>query len=256
MLDIIEQAFNELTPVFPQIKNFDYVKEGEFKPFILDNLPRAIDHTLLRPDVTSSEVIEHCNDALKFDVFSVCVNTSQLKVVKNHLKGSEQKVCVVIDFPFGQSSSELRNQQTQWALENGADEIDIVACHTYLKNKDYEGYLQDLQKVCEGAIEFSTKKQFNHPVIKVIIETSLLSNLEIAIASLLVRISGADYVKTSSGFIGEGAKLDHVRLMRRCVGLHLGVKASGGIRDRETALQFLDNGASRIGTSSTAKILS
>lgn len=208
---------------------------------------KCFDHTILRPDATEADVIKICKEAREYGFASVCVNEYYTELVKKELDGSDVKVCVVVGFPLGASSSVVKAYETAQAACKGADEIDMVINVGALKDGKYDIVESDIKAVrqaCEGK------------TLKVIIETCLLTDEEKVKACKLAVSAGADFVKTSTGFSTGGAAVSDVALMRRTVGDSVGVKASGGIRDYNTAEAMLDAGANRLGTSATVKIVS
>jgi len=217
---------------------------------IPDNLEIAgkIDHTLLKPDATREEISQLCFEARKYNFASVCVNPIHVPLCKNLLRGSSVKVCSVIGFPFGATTPEVKVFETHQAIENGADEVDMVINIGALKDKNYELVARDIRGV--------VKEAHAHDVlVKVIIETALLTNEEKKIACLLAKEAGADYVKTSTGFSKGGATVEDVALMRRTVGPLMGVKAAGGVHTREDFEKMVIAGATRIGASAGVKIV-
>lgn len=206
---------------------------------------KLFDHTILKADATKAQVVKICEEAKEHQFMSVCVNSYYTALVAELLKGSGVKVCTVVGFPLGQMSTAAKAAETELAVADGAEEIDMVINVGALKDKEYEVVLADIKAV---------KKACGQALLKVIIETCLLTDDEKAKACEISRAAGADYVKTSTGFSTGGAKAEDVALMRKCVGEELGVKASGGIRDRETAEKMIEAGASRLGTSATIEI--
>jgi deoxyribose-phosphate aldolase len=212
----------------------------------LKNLASYIDHTILKPETTESQVRQHCKEAMENQFFSVCINTSFIPLCKGLLKNSGVKVCAVIGFPLGAMSTAAKAYETKWAVENGADEIDMVIQIGFLKEHQYDYVRDDIAKVVEAAQ--------GHKV-KVIIETSLLSRDEKIMACQLSKDAKAHFVKTSTGFGGGGATVEDVQLMKSIVGEGLEVKASGGIRDLATAEALVRAGATRLGTSSGVQLV-
>lgn len=210
---------------------------------------KVFDHTILKPDASKDAVIKICNEALEYNFASVCVNQCRVKLVSELLKGSDVKTCAVVGFPLGATSSKVKAYEAQCAIEDGATEIDMVINIGALKDKEYELVLDDIKavrNVCEpGKI-----------TLKVIIETCLLTDDEKIKACELSLEAKADFVKTSTGFSTGGATTEDVALMRKVVGDNAYVKASGGIRDKETALKMVNAGADRLGTSATVNIVS
>lgn len=208
---------------------------------------KYFDHTILKPDATKAEVIKVCSEAKKYGFASVCVNGYYTSLVKRELEGTDVKTCVVIGFPLGAGSIEVKAYETASAVKNGADEIDMVINIGALKDREYDYVKSDIEAVrsaCAGK------------TLKVIIETCLLTDDEKEKACRLSVEAGADYVKTSTGFSTDGATVHDVALMKRAVGNYAKVKASGGIRDYHTAQAMIEAGADRLGTSATVKIVS
>ncbi|MGV3024341.1 deoxyribose-phosphate aldolase [Clostridium thermobutyricum] len=211
-----------------------------------NELAKMIDHTLLKQDATQKGIEKLCKEALEYKFASVCVNPTRVKEASELLKGSEVKVCTVIGFPLGATTTEVKAFETKNALDNGANEIDMVINVGKLKDGDLEFVKKDIQAVVN-----ETK---GRGIVKVIIETCLLTDDEKVIACKLSKEAGADFVKTSTGFSTGGATEKDIKLMRETVGNDMGVKASGGVRDREFALALIENGASRIGASASIEI--
>jgi deoxyribose-phosphate aldolase len=212
------------------------------------SLARMIDHTLLKPDATADKIAQLCFEAKKYHFASVCVNPTNVKLCADLLRNSDVKVCTVIGFPLGATSTEVKVFETKNALENGATEIDMVINIGALKAGDTELVAKDIHEVVKVAHAAGA-------LIKVIIETALLTDDEKVIASLLAKEAGADFVKTSTGFSSGGATVHDVALMRKAVGPDLGVKAAGGIHTHEEAEQLIAAGATRIGASAGIKII-
>lgn len=207
---------------------------------------KLFDHTILKADATSEQVRAIVEEAKGYGFASVCVNSYYTKYVAELLKGSGVKTCTVVGFPLGQMSTKAKCAETQIAVEDGAEEIDMVINVGALKEGLYDEVKEDIAQV---------KKSCGPALLKVIIETCLLTDEEKKMACKLAVMAGADYVKTSTGFSTGGATAEDVALMRGVVGDGVGVKASGGIRDTETALKMVEAGASRLGTSATIKIV-
>ena len=210
-------------------------------------LAKYIDHTLLKPDTTDSQIEKLCQEADTHGFFSVCVNPTHVKLSAELLKDSDTKVCTVIGFPLGASTSTVKAYETVDAIENGADEIDMVINIGALKSGKHDLVREDIAAVVEAA---------NDTLVKVIIETSLLSDDEKRVVCQLAKEAGCDFVKTSTGFSGGGATVEDVELMKTVVGENIEVKASGGVRSREDALAMIEAGATRIGASSGIAIIS
>ena len=207
---------------------------------------KYFDHTILKADATEAQVAKICNEALENDFMSVCVNQYYTKFVAEKLAGSNVKVCTVVGFPLGMSDTRVKAFETKAAIEDGATEIDMVINVGALKDGKYDYVLNDIKTLKEVCGDI---------VLKVILETCLLTDEEIEKACELSKEAGADFVKTSTGFSTAGAKTHHVALMRKTVGEDMGVKASGGIHNAEEAQSMIDAGASRLGTSATLAII-
>lgn len=211
------------------------------------NVAKYIDHTLLKPEVTETEILALCDEAHEYGFFSVCIQPSWVKTAAEKLAESEVKVCTVIGFPHGAATSEVKAFETKDAISNGADEIDMVINIGQLK----AGNLDYVKKDIESVVNAANKEA----LVKVIIESSLLTEDEVVSVSKICKDAGADFVKTSTGFNGGGASVEAVALMRLTVGDALGVKASGGVRSAEDALKMIKVGATRIGASSGVAIV-
>ena len=212
------------------------------------NLAKMIDHTLLKPDATQQEIAQLCFEARKYGFASVCVNPTWVSLCAQLLQGSQVKVCTVIGFPLGATSSETKAFETENAIRQGATEIDMVINVGALKARDLETVARDIRGVVNAA-------HARNIIVKVIIETVLLTDEEKTIACLIAKEAGADFVKTSTGFAGGGATVHDVELMRRTVGPQMGVKASGSVRTFEDAASMIKAGATRIGASAGVKII-
>lgn len=210
------------------------------------NYNKYIDDTLLKQDATSSQIIALCKEAKEYSFKSVCVNPDFVSLAKNELKDSDVLVCTVIGFPLGANTTATKVFETKDALNNGADEIDMVINVSKVKDNDDEYVKEEISKI---------KEVCGNHTLKVILETCLLTKEEIKRACLLAKEAGADFVKTSTGFSTYGAKVEDVKLMRETVGNEMGVKASGGIRTHQDMLDMINAGATRIGTSSGAKLM-
>lgn len=210
---------------------------------------KYIEHTLLKQDATESDLIKLFDEAKEHKFFGVCVNPNYVRLAKSHLENTDVKVVTVIGFPLGANKTDVKVFETQKAIIDGADEIDMVMNITWLKDKKYNLIIYEIKQI---------KDACNGHNLKVILETDLLTQEEIKTACELCVKGGADFVKTSTGFVknGVGAKAEDVELMYKTVSpFGLKVKASGGIRDKETAEKMIEAGASRIGTSSGVKIV-
>jgi deoxyribose-phosphate aldolase len=212
------------------------------------SLAGFIDHTLLKPDATPDQIAQLCFEARKHGFASVCVNPSWVELCAQLLKGAQPKVCTVIGFPLGASTPEVKAFETQQALDNGATEIDMVINIGALKARDLHLVARDIRGVVMTA-------HARAALVKVILETSLLTDEEKTLGCLLSKEAGADFVKTSTGFSTGGATVADITLMRRAVGPDVGVKASGGVRTYEDAESMIQAGATRIGASAGVKII-
>ncbi len=211
------------------------------------SLIKYIDHTLLKPEATREQVEKLCSEAIEYRFYSVCVNSTWVTLCARRLRGTGVKVCAVVGFPLGAMDSRAKNLETRYAVENGADEIDMVINVGALKSGDLKTVEEDIRAV-RRACRQST-------ILKVIIECALLSDAEKVIACQLSKKAGADFVKTSTGFAAGGAKVEDVALMRRTVGPKMGIKAAGGIRTYEDAVAMIRAGATRIGASAGIAIV-
>ncbi len=210
------------------------------------NLAKVIDHTLLKPTATRADIEKLCQEAKEHGFFSVCINPCWVSAVRDLLKGSGVKTCTVIGFPLGANTTEAKVFEAKNALENGADELDMVINIGALKGKDYQTVSQDIRQIRALGNDF---------VLKVIIETSELTDEEKVKACQLAAEAGADFVKTSTGFSSGGATAHDVALMKKSIPANMQVKASGGVRTREDAQAMLAAGATRLGASSSIKII-
>ncbi len=213
-----------------------------------DELARMIDHTLLKPEATPADVQRVCEEALRYHFASVCVNPVFVPQVAQSLRGSDVKVCTVVGFPLGATSTAAKVCETEIALAQGAQEIDMVLAVGLLKAGDLRAVEADIAAVAAVC-------RAHGALLKVILETALLTDEEKIVACQLAVSAGAHYVKTSTGFSRSGATAADIALMRRTVGPHIGVKASGGVRTYADALAMIEAGASRLGASSSIAIL-
>lgn len=211
-----------------------------------EDLARYIDHTLLKPEATAQQIERLCAEAREHAFFSVCVNGSGVQLARHRLADTDVKVACVVGFPLGAMSADAKRYETEAAIDDGAQEIDLVLNVGRLKDSDDKYLLRELRDVVDAADERT---------VKVILETCLLTNEEKIRACQLVVESGAHFVKTSTGFNAGGATLEDVKLLRQIVGPKFGVKASGGIRDTATALSLIGAGATRLGTSASVAIV-
>jgi len=210
-------------------------------------LARYIDHTILKPDAKEADVIRVCKEALEYKFASVCVNPYYVKLVHSLLQGTEVKVCTVVGFPLGATTKEQKAFEASQAIENGAAEVDMVINIGALKSNKLDEVEEDIRAVAEACK--------GKALLKVIIETCLLTDEEKVTACKIAKKAGADFVKTSTGFSTGGAAVEDIALMRKTVGPEMGVKASGGIRNLEAALKMIEAGATRIGASASVSII-
>jgi deoxyribose-phosphate aldolase len=209
-------------------------------------LAAYVDHTLLKPDASLAQIEKLCAEARQYKFFSVCVNGSWVTAARHFLEGSDVQVASVVGFPFGAMASDVKRYETEVAIDDGAHEIDVVLNVARLKAGDDKYVLRELIDVAEAADE---------RCVKVILETCLLTDADKIRACQLAVDSGAHFVKTSTGFSTGGATIADVKLMRETVGQKFGVKASGGVRDAQTALAMIAAGATRLGSSSGLAII-
>ncbi|MGV6828477.1 MAG: deoxyribose-phosphate aldolase [Flavobacteriales bacterium] len=205
-----------------------------------------IDHTLLKASATKKDIVQLCNEAKEYQFFSVCVNSCYVSLAKLQLKNTDIKVCSVIGFPLGAMSTQAKVFEAKQALTDGADEIDMVMNIGFFKSKDFDAVIDDIKAV---------KSMMPNNILKVIIETCYLDEFEIIKASELVLLSGADFIKTATGFGTGGATINDVKIMKSVVKDACKIKASGGIKDVKTALQYINLGVKRLGTSSGIAIV-
>lgn len=208
--------------------------------------PKLFDHTILKADAGEQAVIKICDEAKEYGFMSVCVNSYYTAFVAEKLKGTDVKVCTVVGFPLGQMSTKAKAFEAACAVEDGAQEIDMVINVAALKDGKYDVVLEDVKAV---------KAACGNALLKVILETCLLTKEEITKACEICVEAKADFVKTSTGFSTGGATAEDIALMRKTVGPDIGVKASGGVRDSKAAVAMVEAGANRIGASATIAIL-
>ena len=218
-------------------------------------LAKMIDHTILKANATQSDIEKLCDEAKKYNFASVCVNPYWVPLASDLLKNSTVKVCTVIGFPLGATSSESKAYETEIAILQGADEVDMVINVGAMKNNQTDIVENDILAVVNSARKIG-KSQNKNIIIKVILETCYLTKDEIKKSCICAKNAGADFVKTSTGFGTYGAKVEDVQLMRKTVGENAGVKAAGGIRDKATTLAMIEAGANRIGCSAGIQIIS
>lgn len=236
--EITEEIYNKINP--DGNKGANGAKPGM-------NIARYIDHTLLKPEATEEQIIKLCQEAREYKFASVCVNPGYVPLASEQLRGSGVKTCCVIGFPLGATSTAAKVAETIDAIKNGANEVDMVINVGEIKSGNWKFVKKDIEEVCLVAR--------GKALVKVILETCLLTKEEIVKASAVSKMAGADFVKTSTGFSKGGATVEDVRLMRQTVGPDMGVKASGAIRDYKTAMAMIEAGANRIGASSSVAIV-
>lgn len=207
---------------------------------------KFIDHTLLKPTATATDIKNLCKEAIDNDFFAVCVNSCYVELAKKELKNSGVKVCSVVGFPLGAIHTDAKAFEAKLAIDNGADEVDMVINLGLIKSQNWEMVQKDIEMV---------KNAIGNHVLKVILETSYLNEEEITKVCEIAVLAQADYLKTSTGFASNGATEEDVRLMKKAVNNQAKIKASGGIRDLSTALTFIKLGVTRIGSSSGVKII-
>ena len=212
----------------------------------MNNINKLIDHTLLKAFATSDDVKKICEEAIKYDFASVCVNPCHVSLVSELLKDSDVRVCTVIGFPLGANTIEIKQAETMDAVSNGAEEIDMVINIGKAKEHDFNYIKEEIEDVVSAA---------NGNLVKVILETCYLSSEEIIEVCKMASIAGAQFVKTSTGFGTGGAKVEDVELMRKNILDTMSVKASGGVRTLDDLNKMVEAGASRIGASSGAAII-
>ncbi|WP_272493482.1 deoxyribose-phosphate aldolase [Rhodocaloribacter litoris] len=212
-------------------------------------LARMIDHTALKPETTEADVHRLCEEARRYCFASVCVNPCWVPVAAGLLRGTPVAVCTVIGFPLGATQTAAKVCEAEHAIRDGATELDMVLNIGKLKSGDYDYTERDVRAVVE------TARAGGRIIVKVILETALLTDEEKVIAAVLAQNAGADFVKTSTGFSRGGATVEDVALLRRVVGHGMGVKASGGVRSREAAEAMIAHGATRIGASASVEII-
>lgn len=211
------------------------------------NINKLIDHTALKPNTNKESILKLIAEAKTYDFASVCVNPCWVALAHQELKNTDVKVCTVIGFPLGANTTEVKVFETKDAIEKGAQEIDMVINIAMLKDKEYDYVENEIHQIVEAAK--------NKAIVKVIIETCLLTDEEKIKACELSQKAGADFVKTSTGFSTGGATVHDIALMRKTVGAEMGVKASGGVHTHEEALAMVEAGATRIGASAGVKLL-
>ncbi len=216
-------------------------------PFDITSLPEYIDHTLLKPNALLHEIHKLCDEAIKYNFYSVCVNSSWVAECQEYMAGAEVGITAVCGFPLGANASDVKAFEAAYCVEHGATEIDMVLPVGLVIEGNYSEVVLDIEKVVQ-AVE-------GEAIVKVILETGYLNEEQIRKACRSAEQAGAFFVKTSTGFGPRGASVEDILLMRKAVSEHIGVKASGGIRDLETAFQMIKAGATRIGASSGAEMM-
>lgn len=234
--------------ILNDFSEFDNSRQNSEIKIDLNDLARMIDHTLLKPEAQLSEIEKLCEEAINYNFASVCVNPSYVSTCFDIVKSSNVKVCTVIGFPLGATTTQSKFQEAQEAIINGAEELDMVINVGKLKDKDYDYVLNDIKTITD-----LSKRHLS--TSKVIIETCILSDEEKVAACLLSKKAGADFVKTSTGFSKGGATVHDVALMKFVVGENMQVKASGGIRSYDDAIAMISAGATRLGASAGIKIV-
>lgn len=214
------------------------------------NIAKMIDHTLLKADAKKEEILKLCGEAKQYGFKSVCINPGWVSVAAKALEGSDVEICTVIGFPLGANTPETKAFETRNAIDNGATEVDMVINIGALKAGDSDDVLADIQAVVNAAATASKKV-----IVKVILETCLLTDAEKELACQLCVKAGADFVKTSTGFSTGGATVADIQLMRKTVGPDLGVKASGGVRSLSDVEKMMAAGANRMGASAGIAIV-
>ncbi|MEG2291157.1 MAG: deoxyribose-phosphate aldolase [Clostridium sp.] len=209
-------------------------------------LAKMIDHTILKPEATEAEIMTLCKEAVEYGFASVCINPSMVRKAAEILEGSEVKVCTVIGFPLGATTTEVKAFETEQTIKDGATEVDMVINVGKLKENNLEYVKNDIAAVVNAAK--------GKALTKVIIESCLLTDEEKVTVCTIAKEVGADFVKTSTGFSTGGATKEDIKLMRETVGPNIGVKASGGVRSNEDAMTMIENGATRIGASASIAI--
>ncbi len=224
----------------------ELVSVEKAKILVKKDIAKLIDHTALRPDTTGVQIELLCKEAREYHFYSVCINSYFIPLAKTFLANSGVKICTVVGFPLGASLSRVKAYEAKEAAKEGADEIDMVINISALKDKDYQKVKEDIEAVV---------RSIKGLTCKVILETALLTDLEKEAGCQIAGEAGAHFVKTSTGFESGGATVEDVQLIRRIVGNHMGIKAAGGIRDYETAVEMVEAGATRIGASKGVEIV-
>ena len=246
---IVEEVMSRMTTQAPAAApNASVAQQSSADAILPSDLPKYIDHTLLKPEATVEQIDTLCDEAAKHHFYSVCVNSHWVEHCARRLGGSGVKVCAVVGFPLGAMDSRTKGLEARNAIANGANKIDMVMNIGAMKAKNIKAVREDMlavRRACRPGV-----------VLKVILETCLLSEEEKVLSCQLAKDIGADFVKTSTGFSKGGATVADITLMRRTVGPNMGVKASGGVRSFEDAVAMIRAGANRLGTSSGVAIVS
>jgi len=212
----------------------------------INRVAKTIDHTLLQPHATEDDIRRLCNEAIQYGFAAVCVNPIYVPLAYQVLKGTDIKVCTVVGFPLGSTFREVKVEEARRAVEEGASEVDMVISLPMLKSRRYDYVEEEIREI---------KRGIGGNILKVIIECCYLTDDEKVAAARIIERAGADFVKTSTGFGPSGAKIEDVKLLRSVLPPHIKIKAAGGIRTGEQALNFLEAGADRLGTSSGTRII-
>ncbi len=205
-----------------------------------------IDHTCLKSAATGKEIKKLCEEAIKYNFFTVCINPSYIKVAKKYLENSDVKICTVIGFPLGSNTTKIKAYEAKNAIEEGADEVDVVINVSWLKDKKYNLIIQEINAI---------KSNMPNHILKVIVETALLTEEEIKKISEIILESNADYIKTSTGFSTRGANFQDIKIMKEIIKDKKGIKAAGGVSTYEDAVKMINLGATRIGTSRGVELI-
>lgn len=242
LIEILE--YDEINNKKSFSESYKPIKVADAKSF---HLERMIDHTILKSDTSISDIKRICEEAIKYNFYSICIPSFYVPIASDILKGRGVHICTVVGFPLGNCTSKAKAFEASEAINNGASEVDMVMNIGLLKNKKYNEVKNDIEEV--------VKAVNGRGIVKVIIETCLLLEEQIIEASLISQFAGADFVKTSTGFSKSGANPLDVKLIKTVVGDKMGVKASGGIKSLADTIKLVEAGASRVGTSSSISII-
>ncbi len=237
---------NQIASIRKELEEKFSSTPSNYKPESSSSIAQLIDHTLLKPETTVDQIHQLCSEAMENDFYAICIHPSFIMYASKRLKDSDVKIATVVGFPTGAATTETKVFETLDAIDWGAQEIDMVINIGKLKSGLMEDVYQDIVSVVGQAGDVP---------VKVIIETCLLNTEEKIRACILAQLAGAAYLKTSTGFSTSGAAVEDIQLMKQIVGNSMGIKASGGIKNVQTALQMIEAGATRIGTSSGVSIL-